>query len=114
MVEIYRNYGRINIYGMKGMILTMAEEKKIMSIVLEDGSIDEVEVLLTFEFTDTKKEYIVYTKNETDEVGNVTIYVASLIREDGKDPKLGSVETDEEWSRIKNVLKELAKDDEEQ
>lgn len=90
----------------------MSEDKKIMSIVLEDGSIDEVEVLLTFEFTDTKKEYIVYTKNETDEAGNVTIYVASLIREDGQDPKLGSVETDEEWARIKNVLKELSKDGE--
>lgn len=90
----------------------MSEDKKIMSIVLEDGSIDEVEVLLTFEFTDTKKEYIVYTKNETDDAGNVTIYVASLIRVEGQDPKLGSVETDEEWSRIKNVLKELSKDDE--
>lgn len=90
----------------------MSEDKKIMSIVLEDGSIDEVEVLLTFEFTDTKKEYIVYTKNETDDVGNVTIYVASLIREEGQDPKLGSVETDEEWARIKNVLKELSKDGE--
>lgn len=90
----------------------MSEDKKIMSIVLEDGSIDEVEVLLTFEFTDTKKEYIVYTKNETDDAGNVTIYVASLLREEGQDPKLGSVETDEEWSRIKNVLKELSKGDE--
>lgn len=90
----------------------MSEDKKIMSIVLEDGSIDEVEVLLTFEFTDTKKEYIVYTKNETDDAGNVTIYVASLIREEGQDPKLGSVETDEEWARIKNVLKELSKEDE--
>ena len=90
----------------------MSEDKKIMSIVLEDGSIDEVEVLLTFEFTDTKKEYIVYTKNETDDAGNVTIYVASLIRVEGEDPKLGSVETDEEWARIKNVLKELSKDDE--
>ncbi len=92
----------------------MSEDKKIMSIVLEDGSIDEVEVLLTFEFTDTKKEYVVYTKNETDEAGNVTIYVASLIRVEGQDPKLGSVETDEEWARIKNVLKELSKDDDEQ
>ena len=89
----------------------MSEDKKVMSIVLEDGSIDEVEVLLTFEFTDTKKEYVVYTKNETDEAGNVTIYVASLIRTEGQDPKLGSVETDEEWARIKNVLKELSKDD---
>lgn len=89
----------------------MSEDKKIMSIVLEDGSIDEVEVLLTFEFTDTKKEYVVYTKNETDDAGNVTIYVASLVRIEGQDPKLGSVETDEEWARIKNVLKELSKDD---
>jgi len=87
----------------------MSEEKKVMSIVLEDGSIDEVEVLLSFEFTDTKKEYIIYTKNETDDNGNVTIYVASLIRKDDSDPVLGGVETDEEWSRIKNVLKELSK-----
>jgi len=89
----------------------MSEEKKLMSIILEDGSMDEVEVLLTFEFTDTKKEYIVYTKNETDDNGNVTIYVASLTRVTNGDPILGNVETDEEWTRIKNVLKELSKDD---
>jgi len=89
----------------------MSDEKKLMSIILEDGSMDEVEVLLTFEFTDTKKEYIVYTKNETDDNGNVTIYVASLTRVTNGDPILGNVETDEEWARIKNVLKELSKDD---
>lgn len=87
----------------------MVDGKKIMSIILEDGSMDEVEVLLSFEFTDTKKEYIVYTKNETDDNGNVTIYVASLTRQEGEDAKLGSIETDEEWNRIKSVLKELSK-----
>jgi len=92
----------------------MSEEKKVMSIVLEDGSIDEVEVLLSFEFTDTKKEYIVYTKNETDDNGNVTIYVASLIRKNDSEPVLGSVESDEEWTRIKSVLKELSKPDTEE
>ncbi len=89
----------------------MSDDKKIMSIVLENGAIDEVEVLLSFEFTDTKKEYVVYTKNETDENGNVTIYVASLVREEDKEPVLGGVESDEEWSRIKSVLKELSKPD---
>ena len=34
----------------------------MMSIVLQDGTIDEVEVLLTFELVDLKKQYIVYTK----------------------------------------------------
>lgn len=90
----------------------MDNDKKMLSIVLEDGSIDEVEVLLSFEFEDTKKEYIIYTKNEVDEAGNVTIYVASVERIDGK-PVLGSIETDEEWTKIKNLLRELSKPEEE-
>lgn len=87
----------------------MEEEKKMMSIILEDGSIDEVEVLLSFKFTDTNTEYMVYTKNETDDGGNITIYVASVVRNEGEEPKLGSVSSEEEWVRIKNVLKELSK-----
>ena len=39
------------------------EEKKIMSIVNENGETEEVEVILAFEFKDNKKEYVVYTKN---------------------------------------------------
>lgn len=85
------------------------EEKKLMSIVLEDGSIDEVEVLVSFKFTDTKQEYVVYTKNELDELGNVTVYVASLKRREGGDPVLGGVSTEEEWERIKDLLRDLSK-----
>ena len=87
----------------------MSEDKKIMSIVLEDGSIDEVEVLLTFEFTDTKKEYIVYTKNETDANGNITVYVTEMITDADGINKFVGVESEEEWSKIKDVLRELAK-----
>lgn len=87
----------------------MDDESRMMSIVLEDGSIDEVEFLLSFKFTDNNKEYMVYTKNETDNNGNVTIYVASIDRQEGTDPKLGGVDSEDEWTRIKNVLKELSK-----
>ena len=55
-------------------------EKKIMSIVSNDGSIEEVEVILAFEFKDTNKEYVVYTKNEKDENGNITVYVSNIDR----------------------------------
>lgn len=85
------------------------KDKKLMSIVLEDGSIDEVEVLVSFKFTDTNKEYVVYTKNELDDMGNVTIYVASLKQQEGKDPILGGVESEEEWDRIKDLLRDLSK-----
>lgn len=87
----------------------MGEENKIMSIVLEDGSIDEVEKIFSFKFVDTNTEYLVYTKNETDENGNVTVYIASVDRSNGGEPRLGSVDSEEEWARIKNVLKEMSK-----
>ncbi len=83
-------------------------EKKMMSIVAEDGSIEEVEVILAFEFKDTKKEYVVYTKNEKDENENVTVYVSNVDRSSGS-PKLMGIEEDEEWNRVKDVLRELSK-----
>lgn len=85
------------------------DNKKIMSIVSEDGSVEKVEVVIAFEFKDTKKEYVVYTKNERDENGNITVYVSNVNRESGR-PKLLGVESDEEWDRIKDVLRELSKE----
>ena len=89
----------------------MKEEKQVMSIVQEDGSIDEVEILLSFEFTDTKKAYVIYTKNETDENGNVTVYAASILKGNGENTKLGGIDTEEEWTRIKEILKSLSKNE---
>ena len=37
------------------------EEKKMMKIVAEDGSTEDVEVVFAFEFKDNKKEYVIYT-----------------------------------------------------
>ncbi len=85
-------------------------EKKILSIVQEDGSIDEVEVIVAFEFKDNHKEYVVYTKNEQDENGNVTVYVSNVDRT-GSEPKLFGIEDEAEWNRIKDVLRKLAKKD---
>ena len=82
--------------------------KKIMSIVSNDGSIEEVEVILAFEFKDTNKEYVVYTKNEKDENGNITVYVSNIDRSE-EEPKLLGVENETEWNKIKDVLRELSK-----
>ena len=76
------------------------EEKQMMSIVNENGETEEVEVVLAFEFKDNKKE--------KDENGNVTVYVSNVDRSQGE-PRLMGVESEEEWSRIKDVLRELSK-----
>lgn len=95
---------------MNEMGIELEQDKKMMSIIGEDGNIEEVEVILAFEFKDTMKEYVVYTRNETDESGNVTVYVSNVNR-DGDTPKLLGVDSDDEWSRIKDVLRELSKED---
>jgi uncharacterized protein YrzB (UPF0473 family) len=84
------------------------EEKKMMKIVSNDGSSEDVEVVFAFEFKDTKKEYVIYTKNERDEDNNITVYVSNVDRSNGETKLLG-VESEEEWNRIKDVLRELAK-----
>ncbi len=89
----------------------MNDKKKMtMSVIGEDGSIDEVEVVIAFEFKDTKKEYVVYTKNEKDDNGNVTVYVSQVDRSEGT-PKLYGIDDEDEWNRVKDVLRKLSKKD---
>ena len=83
-------------------------DKNIMITTLPDGSKEQVEVLLAFKFNDNNKEYVIYTKNEVDENGNVTIYISNVIRQ-GDNITLATVADDNEWTRIKNVLRELSK-----
>ncbi len=86
----------------------MGEESNIMSIVLEDGSIDEVERLTSFTIVSTNNEYLVFTKKEFDENDNVTIYIASVDRSNGGEPRLGSVKSEEDWAIIKNTIKNIS------
>ena len=87
------------------------DEKRTFSISKLDGTEETVEEVVSFEFTDTKKRYIVYTKNETDAQGNVTIYVTEMVTENDETKFMG-ISSDEEWERIKEVLRELAKKEE--
>ena len=86
----------------------MNEEKNVMITTNPDGTQEEVEVLLAFKFNDNGKEYVIYTKNEVDENGNVTIYISNVLR-NGEETTLLTVSDDNEWTRIKNVLRELSK-----
>ena len=86
----------------------MNDKKNIMVTTMQDGSKEEVEVLLAFKFNDNNKEYVIYTKNEVDENGNVTIYISNVTR-NGDNVNLTTVADNNEWTRIKNVLRELSK-----
>ena len=57
----------MNIEDMEEFIM---DDKKMITITLENGTTEDVEVLLSFKFNATNKEYLIYTKNETDDNGN--------------------------------------------
>ena len=86
----------------------MSDKKNMMITTLPDGTKEEVEVLLAFKFNDNNIEYVIYTKNEVDDNGNVTIYISNVTRV-GDNVTLSTVPDDNEWTRIKNVLRELSK-----
>ena len=90
--------------------MDMMEEERKLTIIDEEGNEQEVEVIVAFEFKDTEQEYVVYTQNETDDNGNITIYVSKINEVDGES-KLSGIDDEEEWSRIKDVLRELSKEE---
>ena len=85
----------------------MENGKKIV-INKADGETETVEEVVSFRFNDTGKHYLVYTKNETDDNGNVTVYITEVVTDNMGTRFLG-VANDDEWSKIKEVLRTLAK-----
>ena len=64
-------------------------------VINDEGKEVECEVLFTFESEETKKNYIVYTDNTTDEEGNTKVY-ASIYNPNEAETKLLPIETEKE------------------
>ncbi len=84
----------------------MQDEKMTFKVMNEEGKEVECEVLFTFESEETKKNYIVYTDNTTDEGGNTKVY-ASIYNPKEEKSILYPIETEEEWKIIETILDEL-------
>ncbi|MDD3392964.1 MAG: DUF1292 domain-containing protein [Bacilli bacterium] len=84
----------------------MPEEKMTFKVRGEDGVDIECEALFTFESDETKKNYIVYTDNTTDEEGNTKVY-AAIYEPDKPETLLQPIETEKEWKIIETILGEL-------
>ncbi len=82
----------------------MTDEKKgLFTIINDKGEEVECEILFTFDSDETKKSYIVYTDNTTDEDGSIKVY-ASIFDPTGNNPDLLPIETEKEWLVIENIL----------
>ena len=79
------------------------EEKNTFTVMDEKGNQVTCEVLFTFDSEETKKNYIVYTDNTTDEEGNVRVY-ASIYNPESEATELMPIETEREWKIVETIL----------
>ena len=89
----------------------MNDNKRTMVVLDESGNEKEAEVLSAFSVKKYNKNYILYTLNEVDENEMIKIYASELIEKDNM-YSLGAIDSDEEWSAVKEVMKEVAKSEE--
>ena len=81
-------------------------ERMTFKAINEKGVAVQYEVLFTFESDETKKKYIVYTDDTTDDSGNVKVYASTYV-ENGEKYNLSPIETEKEWKVIETILNEL-------
>lgn len=79
----------------------------VFTIINDEGKEVKCEILFTYEDEKTKKNYIAYTDNTTDEEGNIKVY-ASIFNPEEENPVLIPIETDEEWKLIEGILASLS------
>ena len=79
------------------------KEKTTFTVLDDNGKEVVCEVLFTFDSEETKKSYIVYTDNTTDDDGNVRVY-ASIFDPNSEKTELIPIETDREWKIIETIL----------
>ena len=81
------------------------------TIVNDEGKEVKCEILFTYEDEKTKKNYIAYTDNTTDEDWNTKVY-ASIFNPNEENPVLLPIETEEEWKLIEGILNSLSQPEE--
>lgn len=80
--------------------------------VLDENNVErEADVLLSFTSEEFKKDYIIYTFNESK--GDLTKIMVSTIIENDDSYSFEDIETEEEWDFIKKTMKEISKIDKE-
>ena len=79
---------------------------KKITVCPEGGSPFEADLVMEFEIVESGNKYVVYTRNEISGDGLVKLYVAGFQNKDGKKVAT-SIESDEEWNKIKEIMKEI-------
>lgn len=86
----------------------MSDNKVMFYIINEEGIREEAQALAKYKLSNAK-DYITYTYGEINDSDMVKIYCTG-IEEENNNYTYREIETNEEWTEVKDIMKELAKD----
>lgn len=85
-----------------------------ITVKQSDGSERKAEKIMEFTMNDNQKKYVIYTFNEVDKNNLNVVYTSEIVSENGNPEaiKFVSVTDDNEWNRIKNIMRAIIKTEE--
>ena len=89
--------------------IIMNNENMTIKIITEEAKEIDANVISIFEIKETGNKYAIYTFNEEDAQGLVKIYASRVIEQDGF-YTFESISDAAEWTKIKDVMKDTAKE----
>ncbi len=89
----------------------MNDNKVMFYIINEEGIREEAQILAKYKLANNNN-YITYTYNEINDNDMIKIYCTGII-EENSNYSYKEIETNEEWTEIKDIMKELARDPQE-
>lgn len=75
---------------------------EVMKITNSDGTISNVDVVMSFKVEKTGNQYVIYKKNDED--GNMDTIYASLLLKNPDGSYILTDMSDEEWDYVKKVM----------
>lgn len=82
--------------------------RRMINLINENGEINRIELLCSFEIEELNGKYIIYTKNEKTKEGHCIIY-SGKIRDENGEQKLVNIEDGYEWEKLKNIMRQMTK-----
>ena len=72
-----------------------------------DGSMEEVDLVKSFGIVDINKDFVILSKNESDEEGLSKVYVSEVVETSPGVYDLIGISDDALWDKVKKAMKEI-------
>ena len=85
------------------------QDTETLKITDSLGNVKEYKILYTFKKQSNNKNYIIYTDDTRDNLGNLNIYASIFYPDDNT--KLEEIESEEDWNIVEKILTKDYKDE---